>query len=414
MVQITAPSVLEQGCMHALTYVHKNLWQSGTCMSPAQQSCEQKLRDSAAHVVQHPYKERGQWKKILQGRYEVDMSQHGILGEGGFCLCRKGRCARTGQSVAVKLYKSNESSFSPVNQQTCLMKHRRSVTVLKTLLEPFMQPDDPKLWTTQLESVKPDELFMRLLDYSQDANGEPEYDPVDGELYLVTELAQQSLKDFVGKRREASAPPSKETVRSITKAIILVMAGLHAKGYVHMDVKPENLMLFDGCLKLIDVDGCMAIGTRISPTDASISFSPCYCAPEWAGFVLDAATQATDILAAPGLDAWSVGCTICELVTLDPILRSTYNRFSRANRRNGKLYYMDFLKKLEQSPVPDSVNQFDSELMQLVSRCLLVCTTSERMSCAESLDVPYLASDRLQRTKSSPLKAQAYEDDQVE
>ena len=41
----------------------------------------------------------------------------------------------------------------------------------------------------------------------------------------------------------------------MTKAVVFVMAGLHAKGFVHLDLKPENLMVFDGALKLIDVGG---------------------------------------------------------------------------------------------------------------------------------------------------------------
>ena len=36
---------------------------------------------------------------------------------------------------------------------------------------------------------------MQLLDYSKDASGSPGPDPDDGMLYVVTELAQYSLKD---------------------------------------------------------------------------------------------------------------------------------------------------------------------------------------------------------------------------
>merc|ERR1712070_919945 len=189
------------------------------------------------------------------------------------------------------------------DMKASLMKHRRSVAVLQALQKPFEEPTDPKLWNSQLDNIKPDKLFMRLIDYSKNEFGEPGYDPTDKELYVVTELAQSSLKDYVDKRREESAPPSKETVRSLAKAILLVMAGLHAKGFVHLDMKPENLMIFDGRLKLIDVDGCIEIGTSISPSNLSISFSPCYCSPEWAGFVVGSSKE---MVAAPGLDAWSV------------------------------------------------------------------------------------------------------------
>jgi len=338
---------------------------------------------------------------VMMGRYQMDTSKDGLLGEGSSCICWRGKDMQTGKLVAIKVYRES------MNAEVALMKFKRSIAVLKKLQQPFERPSDAKLWTPQLEYAKPCQLFMRLLDFSKDAEGEPCCDASDGKLYLVTELAQQSLKDFVAKRRVESAPPSKETVRSITKAIILVMAGLHAKGFVHMDVKPENLMVFDGCLKLIDVDGCVDIGTSISLNDPSISFSPIYCAPEWAGFLMG--NEDASISASPGLDTWSIGCTICELVTLDAVMRPAYIRMARKDKRNGPALFMDWLKSLTEAPVPQAVTQFDDELAQLMTGCLLVCNTAERRSCAESLDTPYLAVDKLQRTKSSPIKLQIHE-----
>ena len=80
------------------------------------------------------------------------------------------------------------------------------------------------------------------------------------------------------------------------------------------DLKPENLMMFNGRLKLIDVDGCVPIDSevlrkphvgwghvddgirrvsvaagscQVSINDSSISFSPCYCAPEWTRWAMN-------------------------------------------------------------------------------------------------------------------------------
>jgi serine/threonine protein kinase len=222
----------------------------------------------------------------------------------------------------------------------------------------------------------------------------------------VTELAQQSLKDFVSNKRSAKAPPSKETIRNIAKAIVMVMAGLHAKGLVHMDVKPENLMVFDGCLKLIDVDGCVEIGSKVHLNDPSISFSPIYCAPEWASFLLDRDHKAC-IDAAPGLDAWSVGCTLCELVTLESVLRPQYNNLTRRDRRSGLAKYMDWLGSLQETPIPNAVNELDGELGDVMAS-LLTCNKKRRSSCASILSAPCFATDRVQRTKSSPLTCEVY------
>jgi serine/threonine protein kinase len=338
---------------------------------------------------------------VLDGKYQMDMTRDGFLGEGTSCLCARGRDTTTGELVAIKVYKSERSRHG--DDGTTLTKFKRSIAVLKKLQDPFERPVDPELWSSQLELVKPAKLFVRLLDYSKDEHSEPGYDVKDGKLYLVTELAQQSLKQFVAKRREDRAPPSKETVKSVAKAILLVMAGLHAKGLVHMDVKPENLMVFDGCLKLIDVDGCVAIGTDITLTDSSISFSPIYCAPEWAKFLLG--QKDSCLSASVYLDAWSVGCTICELITLDAVFRPTYLNFAAKSRRGGKANFMLWLKTLKEAPLPEKILSFDDELVELMSSCLLVCDKSQRKTCAEALNAPYFAVDALQRTKSSPIRA---------
>jgi len=258
------------------------------------------------------------------------------------------------------------------------------VEVLQRLEEPFGHPADPKLWNPHLDHVKPSELFMRCYDFSQDSDGQPGYNS-SGELYLVTELAQESLKDYISRKRQESVRPSQDTVRSIAKSIVLVMAGLHAKGLIHLDMKPENLMIFNGCLKLIDVDGCVEIGSVISPSNLSISFSPCYCSPEWAGFVVG---TSDGIVAVPGLDAWSVGCTICELVTLDAIMKPTYKKIYKTDPRNGQRHYLDWLSGLQQTPMPRAVEAFDPELVRLLTDCLMVCQTAQRRTCAESLETP--------------------------
>jgi len=350
--------------------------------------------------------EPGKWESIMGGRYQLDVSGDGFLGQGTSCTCQKGRDARTGTLVAIKTYKAEPRSVFFGSDDATFKKFSRSISVLKKLQEPFERPADVSLWASQLEYVEPSQLFMRLLDYSQDAKGMPCCDAKDGKLYVVTELAQQSLKDFVSKKKIANASPSKETVRSMSRAIVMVMAGLHAKGLVHMDVKPENLMVFDGCLKLIDVDGCVEIGSKVYLNDPSISFSPIYCAPEWANFLLDKNRKAC-IDATPGLDAWSVGCTLCELVTLESVLRPDYNRLTRRDQRRGLVKYMDWLGTLQEVSIPDAVNELDDELGAVVTS-LLACNMTKRSSCAAMLSSPCLATDKVKRTKSSPLTCEAY------
>lgn len=311
--------------------------------------------------------------------------------------------------VAVKVYKSHKDVAK--HEDVKMQKFRRQITVLKELQEPFQVPSDPTLWSDQLSRAKPSRLFMQLIDYSKNAKGEPAPDPGDGILYVVTELAQYSLKDYLALRRDQSRPLTKDSVRNITKAIILVMAGLHAKGLVHIDLKPENLMMFNGRLKLIDVDGCVKAGTNVSIQDSSISFSPCYCAPEWAKFLIE--DSESRIMVSPALDVWSVGMTVCELVTLDAILKPMYANFLRNghSHREAGFLFMDWLSNIKKAPVPKTVEKFDLEFMDVLVNWLLVCDPAKRMTCAQSLTNPYIATITNNEMKKSTTKSLANDGD---
>jgi hypothetical protein len=172
------------------------------------------------------------------------------------------------------------------------------------------------------------------------------------------------------------------------------VAGLHAKGLAHLDLKPENLMMFNGRLKLIDVDGCVKIGTNVSITDSSISFSPCYCAPEWAQFLINESN--TGILVHPGLDVWSVGMTVCEFVSLSAILKPMYGNFLRNahSHREAGFLFMDWLSNIKKVPLPKQIEKFDNDFFDLVQNWLLLCDKGKRKSCAQSMSHPYVLSSK--------------------
>merc|ERR1719337_700360 len=136
-------------------------------------------------------------------------------------------------------------------------------------------------------------------------------------MYVVTELGDHSLRDYIHARRLKDQLSSPGSVRKLVRSVVMATAALHAKGYVHLDLKPENMMIFGGRLKIIDVDGCVRIGTAISLQDSSSSFSPCYCAPELARLLLSGGEPT--IVASPSLDSWSIGLIACECVTLNTV-----------------------------------------------------------------------------------------------
>jgi serine/threonine protein kinase len=317
------------------------------------------------------------------------MDKKDIMGEGSSSICRRGKNIETGEELAIKIYKSAKTTG------TTLLKFRRQIEVLLELLKPFegekVKQQHPKLWHSRLDNVDPKDIFMSVVDYSKDEKGVPNVDQGDGQLYVITELAQYSMKDYLAQRREQKHQFSPNAIRNCTDSIILVMAGLHAKGLVHIDFKPENVMMFNGRLKLIDVDGCVKMNTTVQITDSSISFSPCYCAPEWAKFLIDESNSS--IVVSPMLDVWSVGMTIAEFVTLDAVLKPQYASFLRNDNRSHQeagFLFMEWLSQRKKSPIIGKLKDADKDFQELVNEWLCVPKVTERRTCAEALSCTYL------------------------
>merc|ERR1712107_244201 len=182
----------------------------------------------------------------------------------------------SGANVAVKTYKENSSP-------EVLQRFKWQISVLKDLQAPFVRPRDPKLWSPLLANVSPSNLFVKLLDYSKDSHGNPGPDSFDGKCYVVTEIARRTVHSLIKKHRKQGTTLSESVKRQMVKSLVLVVAGMHAKGYVHLDLKPENVMQFeDGRWKIIDVDGCARVGTTVSKNNQTMSFTPDFCSPELA------------------------------------------------------------------------------------------------------------------------------------
>mmetsp|Transcript_43162 Transcript_43162/g.101444 ORF Transcript_43162/g.101444 Transcript_43162/m.101444 type:complete len:699 (-) Transcript_43162:174-2270(-) len=342
-------------------------------------------------VKQAPLEPRplGPDEVLVMGQYRMSTDKESILGQGTSSICRKGVDMLTGQPVAIKVYKARKDKQE--RQSVKLEKFRRQVEVLQVLQQPWAPLEQQEYFSAELNAIDPKYLFLQLLNYSVDETGAPGPSTHDGQLYVVTEMAQYSLKDFFALRRQTE-PLCKELRASMMRSILLVVAGLHAKGLVHIDLKPENLMLFDGRLKLIDVDGCIKVGERVSISDSSISFSPCYCAPEWARFVIDESESQIEI--APALDVWSTGITLCELYSLDSILKPMYKSFLRNGHtyRQAGILFMEWLSNVRKAPLPNSLVEQDPEFIKFLTTWMLVPDPNARKTCAECLSSPYLTS----------------------
>jgi serine/threonine-protein kinase len=100
-------------------------------------------------------------------------------------------------------------------------------------------------------------------------------DWIDGYFVLASDLAAQNLADYAGARRSGAV--ALRVVRDVAAGL----AHAHAKGILHRDVKPENVLIFaDRHAALADFGvSRFAPGTAVTVTDAG-TFG--YVAPEQA------------------------------------------------------------------------------------------------------------------------------------
>ncbi|OQS02193.1 kinase, partial [Thraustotheca clavata] len=163
-----------------------------------------------------------------------------IIGEGGFCVVRKGKNKKTGEFVAVK----------EMSKQMTSSKH-----------------GDRDFWAEvdMLRIAGTHENIMSLRGVYESQTS----------WYIVQELATGGeLFDHLVANGAYSEKMASNALRDLCQA----MYHLHRKGIVHGDVKPENIMLRGDHLCLVDFGVSYRIGERSS--DLPIVGTPAYCAPE--------------------------------------------------------------------------------------------------------------------------------------
>jgi hypothetical protein len=84
--------------------------------------------------------------------------------------------------------------------------------------------------------------------------------------------------------------------------------------------------------------------------------------------------------------------TLCELVTLDAILKPNYGNFLRNahSHREAGFLFMEWLGCLKKIQLPPLVAKYNPDFVKLLSEGLLVCDAEKRKSCAQVLDLDFL------------------------
>jgi serine/threonine protein kinase len=212
----------------------------------------------------------------LDGRYEL----HALIGEGAFGRVYRGRDRRLARPVAVKVIKpwwAEDSAW--------VERFQREAQLLARISDPGI---------------------VQIYDIGHDEHGP----------YYVAELVDgESLAE-----RLRSGPLKPAEARAIAEQLCDALAGAHAQGIVHCDVKPANVLIAadagtttadgtgGGKVKVGDFGVArLAEGTSQAPS-ATVAGTPRYMSPE----------QARGRPTGPATDVYSAGVVLYEMLAGEP------------------------------------------------------------------------------------------------
>ena len=192
-----------------------------------------------------------------------------------------------------------EGGMATVYRATDL-KHRRRVAI--------------KVLRPELAAALGVERFLREIEIAaglQHPRILPLYDSgeADGLLYYVMPLVEgESLGDRLAREKQL---PLEEALR-ITREIASALSYAHARGIVHRDIKPDNILFSGGESVVADFGIARALaeagGNRLTETGVAIG-TPVYMSPEQASGERDVDGRS---------DLYSLGCVLYEMIAGQP------------------------------------------------------------------------------------------------
>lgn len=183
-------------------------------------------------------------------------------------------------------------------------------------------------------------------------------------MYIVMEFIEgKTLEDYI--YREIGLIPEQKALPMFVE-ILDTVAYIHNKGYLHLDIKSNNIMIQpNGKLKLID----LGIASRMSEASNSTGFgTPAYMPPE----------QSEKGRCGKYTDIFALGIMLFEMLTGSLPFTS--------QNPSGRQAIEEIRYKIKYEPVPQMINYYPfigQELQYIVDRALAKAPSQRYQSCEE-------------------------------
>ena len=250
-----------------------------------------------------------QMGQVLDGRYRL--TEH--LGAGGMSVVWKAHDQLLDRSVAVKVLAGLHAS-TPAARLRIRAEARAAA----------------QLWHPNVTNV---------YDYGESSTGSDQRVP-----YVVMEL----LPGRTLSQRLADGPLVPRAALRICAEVGSALAAAHARGLVHRDVKPSNIMLTPSGAKVVDFGLAAVAGQAELDDDGELRGTPAYLAPE----------RLTGGEVLPASDVYALGLLIHRALTND----LPWQAETTTQMLNAHVY-------VEPAPLPP-INGVLPEVNQICHRCL--------------------------------------------